>query len=109
MGSLADVIHNARINLGVSIRTFASMVDCSAMYISEIESGKKIPLQGDALPKIAQVLGMDPVILINLAYKDKQNQRINSLPESLAVARTKPNQTKVEENLKKIINVKEPL
>lgn len=79
MCSLAGEIIKARTAKRLSMRSLASIVGCSAMYISELESGKKIPLRGDVLPRIAQALGVEPATLISLAFSDSQRRRLDSL------------------------------
>jgi transcriptional regulator with XRE-family HTH domain len=41
----------------------ATDLGVSAMYLSEIENGKKTPLRGDVLPRIAIYLGIDPAMV----------------------------------------------
>jgi len=54
--AFADVLKEARIARGLSLRAFASEIGYSAPYIHDVESGRRNPLSDDVLPKVAEVL-----------------------------------------------------
>lgn len=91
MSTLGDVIHESRILVGKTLREVASEIGISAMYISELETGKKIPLTGDVLPSIAEYYGLDVNELINLAFEDKKKSEQTRVAErvELSAARTR--------------------
>jgi DNA-binding Xre family transcriptional regulator len=78
----------------------------SAMYISEIENSKKIPLRGDVLPRISVYLSLNPDEIVRMAFSEKSNEKINEMGNSLSlsVAR-KTMEIKDPEMLKKILKI----
>jgi DNA-binding Xre family transcriptional regulator len=78
----------------------------SAMYISELENSKKIPLRGDALSRISVYLGLNPEEMIKMAFSEKSNEKLSELSNnlSLSVAR-KTMDIKDPEMLQKILKI----
>lgn len=70
--TLGDYLHNLRIKkeLG-SLRSVALKIGISAMYLSEIESGKKIP-SADVLKKISQYYHEDYFHLVFLCNNSSE-------------------------------------
>lgn len=66
-----DYIHRLRIEKGDSLRKAAMGIGVSAMYLSELESGKKIPA-GKTTRKIADYYDVDYMTLSNLCNKSKE-------------------------------------
>lgn len=60
-----DFVHDLRIKKKESLRGAAKAMDISAMYLSEIESGKKIP-SGKMIRKISDYYETDFFQLVNL-------------------------------------------
>lgn len=60
-----DFVHDLRIKKNKSLRGAAKAMDISAMYLSEIESGKKIP-SGKMIKKISDYYEADFFQLVNL-------------------------------------------
>jgi transcriptional regulator with XRE-family HTH domain len=74
----------------MNLREVGNAVSLSPIYISEIETGKKIPLTGDALVKLAGFYGLNPADLTRMAFEDKADKRIQEGEEtSWAIARKK--------------------
>jgi transcriptional regulator with XRE-family HTH domain len=84
----------------------AAELGISAMYISEIENGKKTPLRGEILPRVAAYLGLDPAEIVRMAYAEKANTRLVNMEDdlSLSVAR-KAMEEKDPEILTKIMKI----
>jgi transcriptional regulator with XRE-family HTH domain len=91
MGRLGDLLHMERRGKKLNLREVSNLVGLSPIYISELETGKKIPLNGDSLVKLAGFYGLDPAELTKLAFQDKAEQRIQEGEESgeYAIARQK--------------------
>jgi transcriptional regulator with XRE-family HTH domain len=89
MERLGYILCKARTDRGITIRQMAQKLGISAMYISEIETSKKIPLRGEKLPQIAVYLGLNPAEMINLAFQEKATEKTAEIEDdlSLAVAR----------------------
>jgi len=106
MERLGYVLCKARTDRGITIRQMSRDLEISAMYISEIENSKKIPLRGDVLPRISVYLGLDPDEIIKIAYSEKSSKKISEIGNdlSLSVAR-KTMEIKDPELLKKILEI----
>ena len=106
MEKLGDILCKARTTRGITIRQMSRDLGISAMYISEIENSKKIPLRGDVLPRISVYLGLNPDETINLAFSEKSIDRISEVGNnlSLSVAR-KTMEIKDPEMLQKILKI----
>lgn len=109
MGVLGDFIYEARVKKGKSLRAMAAEVDISPMYLSEIQSGKKIPLAGFVLEKIAAYLNEDAKELVSMAFQDKQHERLQKMDQtpSLIAARIRRDQESITTEVKKLIDNKE--
>lgn len=94
---LGDYIHALRISRGMTLRSAAKGMDMSAMYLSEIESGKKIP-SGKMLKKIADYYQESYIKLANLG----NNSRENNPASAASVARMVEGLS--EENIKKVFD-----
>jgi transcriptional regulator with XRE-family HTH domain len=75
----------------MNLREVSNEVGLSPIYISEIETGKKVPLNGDGLVKLAGFYSLDPAELTRMAFRDKAEMRIQQREESgeYAIARKK--------------------
>ncbi|MCQ2411911.1 MAG: helix-turn-helix transcriptional regulator [Sphaerochaetaceae bacterium] len=72
-----DYVHDLRIKKTVSLRNAAKEMDISAMYLSEIESGKKIP-SGQMLKTIADYYGTSYFHLVVLANNSVETSEHSS-------------------------------
>ena len=68
---LGDYIHNLRIKKATSLRCAAKEMDISAMYLSEIECGKKIP-SAMILKTLSKYYQVDYFLLVNLATESSE-------------------------------------
>ncbi len=93
---LGDYLHNLRIEKRKSLRGAAKEMEISAMYLSEIESGKKIP-SGQILRKIADYYQENYIKLVQLGNASAENNQETSV---LSVARMVAGLS--EENIKKV-------
>lgn len=94
---LGDHIHNLRIAKGKSLRGAAKEMDISAMYLSEIESGKKIP-SGQMIKKLSDYYQEQYIKLVTLGNESEENSEKASIA---SVARMVEGLS--EENLQKVI------
>lgn len=60
MKSLGDVLRSARQEKGMRLSDVHKATGLSMMYISEIETDKKMPLKGDSIAVLAKFYGLDP-------------------------------------------------
>jgi transcriptional regulator with XRE-family HTH domain len=106
MEKLGDILSEARTARGITMRQLARDINVSAMYISEIENHKKIPLGGDILSRIAVYLGLDPAFITRLAFQQKSEEKTAKIEDnlSLAVAR-KALEFKDEKILKEVLAI----
>ena len=93
---LGDYIHALRISKGTTLRSAAKEMNMSAMYLSEIESGKKIP-SGKILKKIADYYQTSYIKLASLGIDFQENNHPTS---AATVARMVEGLS--EENIKKV-------
>jgi transcriptional regulator with XRE-family HTH domain len=63
----------------------ASDLGVSAMYISEIENGKRTPLRGDVLPRIAIYLGLDPAMVTDMAFSERAEAKKGDINSELSL------------------------
>jgi len=56
--SLGEVIHDARIKLGLSLRGVTKKLKITPSYLSDIENDRRVPSE-DVLEKIADLLHLD--------------------------------------------------
>ncbi len=92
---LGDYLHTLRISKGKTLRTAAKEMDMSAMYLSEIESGKKIP-SGHMLRKVADYYQESYIELATLGNKSEESNKTSAA----SVARMVEGLS--EENIKKV-------
>ena len=62
-----SLIRQEREKQGLSLRTFAKMVELSAAFVSKMETGAWKPPSEEKIRNIASVLGIDPDKLIAMA------------------------------------------
>ena len=103
MAKLGDVLHMERRRRKLNLREVSNLVALSPIYISEIETGKKIPLTGDALTRLALFYELDPVELTKLAFQDKSEQRVQEVQNfgEYAIARKKHKDSLINDILEK--------
>ncbi len=95
---LGDYLHALRISRGATLRSAAKEMAMSAMYLSEIESGKKIP-SGQMLKKIADYYQESYIKLVSLGNNSQENNHSTS---AASVARMVEGLS--EENIKKVFD-----
>jgi len=86
MEKLGYILCKARTTRFITIRQMSRDLGISAMYISEIENSKKIPLRGDVLPKISVYLGLNPDEMIKMAFSEKSNEKISEMGNNLSLS-----------------------
>lgn len=71
MELMSDILHNARRKANKKACTVSADLGVSPVYIGELEKGKKIPLDGAILFKLAGYYGIDFTELLKSAYNQK--------------------------------------
>ena len=79
MANLGDLLHMERRRRKKNLREVSNDIGLSPVYISELETGRKIPLKGDSLVKLARYYDLDPAELTKLAFQDKSEQRVQEV------------------------------
>jgi len=103
MAKLGDLLHMERRHRKMNLREVSNLVGLSPIYISEIETGRKIPLTGESLMKLASFYGLDIAELTRLAFQDKAEQRVQEVQDlgEYAIARKKHKDILIQEILEK--------
>ena len=102
MSNVGDLLHMERRRRKMNLREVSDEVGISPIYISEIETGKKIPINGNALVILASFFGLDPAELTRMAFQDKAEKRVQevkSIDEYAAIARKKRSETLLSDYL----------
>lgn len=71
-------LRQLREDSGISIRQLAKAIDCSAVYISDVELGHRAPPSFDKIVKICQELKADPTELQRLAAEQKKHIELDT-------------------------------
>jgi transcriptional regulator with XRE-family HTH domain len=66
--TFGEFIRTSRLKLNIGLREFAKQVGISAAYISNVETGDKLPLE-ENIKKMAVILKVDADDLLSLANK----------------------------------------
>ena len=77
--TLAEVLRDQREEMGLSMRELSKQKDISVPYISDLESGSRIPIYVAAVVRVAGVYELDPVAVLRLAYQtryEKEKRRL---------------------------------
>lgn len=77
MEKLSDIIHKARIELGITMRELARRTGLSVMYVSDIENENKIPIKGEGLKKLSEQLKLNYTNLVGIAKQTKINKLLS--------------------------------
>jgi len=104
MGVFSDRIYAARVSRRISLREVAKNVGISAMYLSELENGVKIPDRSKVLPKLADYYAIPIDTLLNLAEEEKKDIAVKAAQEgdfkkAFAAARKNENISKTLSDL----------
>lgn len=68
--SIGDILYLERHKRRLTLRDVAYRIDCSAMYISKIETGKLLPLRSNILSKLSELYGLNRDEIYQLAYEE---------------------------------------
>lgn len=79
---IADILYIARHTRRETQPKVAAFVGCSVVYLSGLETGKSIPLDGVILHKLANHYGIDFEKLIRTAYNQKCEEIIQKYKRS---------------------------
>ena len=105
--SIGDILYLERHKRRLTLRDVAYRIDCSAMYISKIETGKLLPLRSNILSKLSELYGLDRDEIYQLAYEEdcqKQMQRFETTlndDEQKTTIAARRNIDMIKQNLKK--------
>lgn len=106
---LGHVLVKARVDLGLTQRAAANHIGITPMFLSELESGKKIPTNGQALKKIADFYGINETELTALAFTSKAEKNLITVDEvasrRMALARTIMSRPISSEKIDVILNI----
>ncbi len=84
---IRDIVKKARLNKDLSIRAAAKAMEFSAMYLSQIESGKNMP-SDKILRKIADFYGLDFFELLNVKLEESvESEKVEDSELRMKVAR----------------------
>lgn len=72
MEKFSDYIYEQRVIRRLTLREVATSLEMSAMYLSNLENGKKLPAKEDVVYKIANYYRCDPENLLTLFRAEKQ-------------------------------------
>ena len=68
--SIGDILYLERHKRRLTLRDVAYRIDCSAMYIYKIETGKLLPLRSNILSKLSELYGLNRDKIYQLAYEE---------------------------------------
>jgi len=72
MSQFGDLIRSSRRTLGKSLQEVAEAIGVTAMYVSEVERGKRPPFVTERLPRLGRVLNIDLKQLLTSAWTEKK-------------------------------------
>jgi transcriptional regulator with XRE-family HTH domain len=72
MSQFGDLIRSSRRTLGKSLQEVAEAIGVTAMYVSEVERGKRPPFVTERLPRLARALDIDLKRLLTSAWTEKR-------------------------------------
>jgi transcriptional regulator with XRE-family HTH domain len=78
MGKLSGFLYQSRVMQRRTLREVATKIGISAMYLSELENGVKIPLRSNVLPKLAEEYGITNDAIQTMAEEEQMEQAMNS-------------------------------
>lgn len=78
--SFGELIRTSRRRLNLSLQDVATALGVTAVYVSEVERGKRPPFTIDKMPKLAKILERDLDELKNAAWKGRKMIELD--PES---------------------------
>lgn len=68
---ISEKLHTERRRRKETLKMVCSVIGCSTIYLSDVETGKKLPLDGKMLYNLAIHYGIDFENLIRTAYNQK--------------------------------------
>jgi len=105
--SFGELIRTSRRRLNLSLQDVATALGVTAVYVSEVERGKRPPFRIDKMPNLAKILELDLDQLKNAAWKGRKvieldpesasNKQIEAL---MALARGGLSDSELDEVLK---------
>lgn len=69
--SFGELIRSARRRLNKSLQDVADALGVTAVYVSEVERGKRPPFTTERLPSLSRVLHLDLQVLLTTAWAEK--------------------------------------
>ena len=66
-----DALRRCRREARKTLRDLATVLDVSIVYVSDVERGNRKPLGNERILKVAQLLGVDPVPLLEAANRER--------------------------------------
>jgi len=75
MGAFSDLIYDKRVSQRKTLLEVADQLGISAMYLSELENGKKLPVNSKVIPKLAEYYGLN-MDNLNVLIAEERKQMI---------------------------------
>lgn len=72
MSSFGRYLRDLRERAGMRLKNLADEMEWTAVYLSDIERGRRNPPSPEKIVRIAEILGVDSEELIDLANKEKK-------------------------------------
>lgn len=76
---IAEILYLERHKLRKTLKEIGLSVGCTPIYLSDIENGKRLPMDGDILYKLANYYKIDFEKLIRIAYNQKCEEIIQKI------------------------------
>ena len=103
---LGEILRQARVSLGVSLRTFATQLDITPSYLSDIENDRRIPAE-DVLERMADRLNLpfEDVMARAGRFGEQTERYVRRQPAAVKLFRRISEKDLSEEELAKIIGI----
>lgn len=88
MSKFGSSVRGARNGLGMSLEDLASLMGVSRVYICDVERGLRKPFAQKRIPRVAEILNLDPVELAKQAAIERGYVE-------LAVVKQKPSKARL--------------
>lgn len=73
--NIGDVFYLERHKRRLTLQDVACKIGCSALYLSQIETGRVLPLKSYSLSKLCELYGLDRDEIYKLAYEEEYMKR----------------------------------
>lgn len=70
-GRFGQALRQLRTEKGVKLRDLSEQIGVSLPYLSDVERGRRDPLSNSRIQKVAEILGVNPLPLLEVATKER--------------------------------------